>query len=130
MAGKIKAETGRGNPMAINYKILDGLRRRRSEHENHLIDCLVAGRVSRREFMRHGSVLGLSLPYLASVATAIGIEVPTRRAWAGSPGGTVRMAQIVPAAAIDPVKNRRWRRRYRALAGGGDLGPVRQKSDR
>ena len=90
--------------MAINYKILDGLRRRRSEHENHLIDCLVAGRVSRREFMRHGSVLGLSLPYLASVATAIGIEVPTRRAWAGSPGGTVRMAQIVPAAAIDPVK--------------------------
>jgi len=90
--------------MAINYKILDGLRRRRSEHENHLIDCLVAGRVSRREFMRHGSVLGLSLPHLASVATAIGIEVPTRRAWAGSPGGTVRMAQIVPAAAIDPVK--------------------------
>ena len=90
--------------MAINYKTLDGLRRGRSEHENHLIDCLVAGRVSRREFMRHGSVLGLSLPYLASVATAIGIEVPTRRAWAGSPGGTVRMAQIVPAAAIDPVK--------------------------
>ena len=90
--------------MAINYKTLDGLRRGRSEHENHLVDCLVAGRVSRREFMRHGSVLGLSLPYLASVATAIGIEVPTRRAWAGSPGGTVRMAQIVPAAAIDPVK--------------------------
>ena len=90
--------------MAINYKTLDGLRRGRSEHENQLIDCLVAGRVSRREFMRHGSVLGLSLPYLASVATAIGIEVPTRRAWAGSPGGTVRMAQIVPAAAIDPVK--------------------------
>jgi peptide/nickel transport system substrate-binding protein len=104
MAGKIKAVTGRGNPMAINYKTLDGLRRGRSEHENHLVDCLVAGRVSRREFMRHGSVLGLSLPYLASVATAIGIEVPTRRAWAGSPGGTVRMAQIVPAAAIDPVK--------------------------
>ena len=90
--------------MAINFKALDALRRGRSEHENHLIDCLVAGRVSRREFMRHGSVLGLSLPYLASVATAIGIEVPTRRAWAGSPGGTVRMAQIVPAAAIDPVK--------------------------
>jgi peptide/nickel transport system substrate-binding protein len=104
MAGKIKAVTGRGNPMAINHKTLDGLRRGRSEHENHLIDCLVAGRVSRREFMRHGSVLGLSLPYLASVATAIGIEVPTRHAWAGSPGGTVRMAQIVPAAAIDPVK--------------------------
>jgi peptide/nickel transport system substrate-binding protein len=90
--------------MPISFKALDALRRGRSEHENHLIDCLVAGRVSRREFVRHGSVLGLSLPFLASVVTAIGMEAPTRRAWAASPGGTVRMAQVVPAAAIDPVK--------------------------
>ena len=90
--------------MAINYKTLDGLRRGRSEHENHLVDCLVAGRVSRREFMRHGSVLGLSLPYLASVATAIGLETRPRAAHAAAAGGTVRIAQIVPAAAIDPVK--------------------------
>jgi peptide/nickel transport system substrate-binding protein len=90
--------------MPINFKALDALRRGRSEHDNHLIDCLIAGRVSRREFMRHGSVLGMSLPFLASVATAIGMEAPTRRAWAANPGGTVRIAQIVPAAAIDPVK--------------------------
>ena len=90
--------------MAINYKILDALRRGRSEHENHLIDGLVAGRVSRREFMRHGSVLGLSLPFLGSVTAAVGMAAPSRRAWAGTPGGTVRIAQIVPAAAIDPVK--------------------------
>jgi len=90
--------------MPINFKALDALRRGRGEHDNHLIDCLVAGRVSRREFMRHGSVLGMSVPFLASVTVAIGMETPIRRAWAANPGGTVRIAQIVPAAAIDPVK--------------------------
>src|SRR4051812_14469533 len=90
--------------MPINFKALDALRRGRGEHDNHLIDCLVAGRVSRREFMRHGSVLGMSVPFLASVTVAIGMEPPIRRAWAANPGGTVRIAQIVPAAAIDPVK--------------------------
>jgi peptide/nickel transport system substrate-binding protein len=90
--------------MAINYRLLDALRRRRSEHENHLIDGMVAGRVSRREFMRHGSVLGLSLPFLGSVATAVGLAGAPRLARAGTPGGTIRIAQNVPAAAIDPVK--------------------------
>jgi peptide/nickel transport system substrate-binding protein len=90
--------------MAINYRLLDALRRGRSEHENHLIDGLVAGRVSRREFMRHGSVLGLSLPFLGSVATAVGYAVTPRAARAATPGGTIRIAQNVPAAAIDPVK--------------------------
>jgi peptide/nickel transport system substrate-binding protein len=90
--------------MAINHKTLDALRRGRSAHENHLIDMLLAGRVGRREFLRHGSVLGLSLPYLASVAVAIGLEVRARPARAAGAGGTVRVAQVVPAASIDPVK--------------------------
>ncbi len=90
--------------MRIDYKALDALRRGRSDHENHLIDGFVSGRVGRREFLRHGSVLGLSLPYLCSVAAAVGVTVRPRPAHAGAPGGTVRMAQIVPAAAIDPVK--------------------------
>ena len=90
--------------MAINYKFLDALRRGRSAHENHLIDGLVSGRVSRRAFMRHGSVLGLSAPFLASVAVAVGFPAAPRRARAASSGGTVRVAQTVPAASIDPVK--------------------------
>ncbi|HET6618372.1 MAG TPA: ABC transporter substrate-binding protein [Dongiaceae bacterium] len=90
--------------MTINYKFLDALRRGRTAHENHLIDGLVAGRVSRREFMRHGSVLGLSLPLLGSVAAVVGYAVTPRVARAGTPGGTIRIAQNVPAAAIDPVK--------------------------
>ena len=91
--------------MAINYRLLDMLRRGRSEHENHLIDGLVSGRVSRREFMRFGSVLGLSAPLLGGVATAVGYQVVSpRAARAATMGGTIRVGQIVPAAAIDPVK--------------------------
>jgi len=90
--------------MAIKYKHLDALRRGRSEHENHLIDGLVAGRVSRREFLRYGSVLGLSAAFLASVTTAVGFSIAPRPARAAATGGTIRVAQIVPAAAIDPVK--------------------------
>ncbi len=90
--------------MTINFKLLDALRRGRSAHENHLIDGLIDGRVSRREFMRHGSVLGLSLPFLGSVAAAVGYSAMPRLARAAAPGGTIRVSQTVPAAAIDPVK--------------------------
>ena len=89
--------------MAINRKDLDALRRGRSEHENHLIDGLVSGRVGRREFLRYGSVLGLSAPFLGAVAATVGFSVAPRPARAAA-GGTIRVAQVVPAAAIDPVK--------------------------
>ncbi|HEY3144975.1 MAG TPA: ABC transporter substrate-binding protein, partial [Dongiaceae bacterium] len=90
--------------MRIDFKRLDALRRGRSEDDNHLIDGFVAGRVSRREFMRHGSILGLSLPFLGSISAAIGLAGTPRLARAGTPGGTLRVAQNVPAASIDPVK--------------------------
>jgi len=90
--------------MAINYKHLDALRRGCSELENHLIDGLAAGRVSRREFLRHGSVLGLSAAFLGSVTAAVGFSTAPRPARAAAAGGTIRVAQIVPAATIDPVK--------------------------
>jgi peptide/nickel transport system substrate-binding protein len=90
--------------MTINYKLLDLLRRGRTEHENHLIDGLVDGRVSRRDFMRFGSALGMSLPLLGTVSGAVGLAGLPSFARAQTPGGTIRVAQIVPAAAIEPVK--------------------------
>ena len=89
--------------MAIKYRLLDILRRGRSAHQNHLIDGLLAGRVSRREFLRYGSVLGFSAPLLGSITAAVGYSVSSRPARAAT-GGTIRVAQIVPAASIDPVK--------------------------
>ena len=90
--------------MAINYKFLDALRKARTEHENHLIDGLISGSVSRREFIRWGSVLGMSAPLLGSLTAAAGFTAMPRLARAGTPGGTIRYGQIVSAGAIDPVK--------------------------
>lgn len=88
--------------MPINFKRIDILRRGRSAHENHLIDGLLAGRVDRRDFLRHGALLGLSLPFLGSVAATVGLAGAPRRAYAQG-GGTIRAAHSVPAAAIEPV---------------------------
>jgi len=90
--------------MTINFKLLDALRKGRTEHENHLIDGLVSGRVSRREFIRFGSVLGMSLPFLGSVTGAVGLGGLPAPARAQAKGGTIRLGMQVPAAAIEPVK--------------------------
>jgi peptide/nickel transport system substrate-binding protein len=89
--------------MRKDSRTIDMFRRGRSEFENHLIDGLVDGRVSRREFLRHGSVLGLSLPVLGSLVAAAGLGSTSRPARGGTPGATIRVATTVPAAAIDPV---------------------------
>src|SRR5689334_14484733 len=89
--------------MAIDYKFLDALRRRLQPHESHLIESFVAGRANRRDFLRHGSVLGLSLPVLGGVAGMMGVGLRSKAARAASSGGKLRMGQIVPAGAIDPV---------------------------
>jgi peptide/nickel transport system substrate-binding protein len=89
--------------MAIDYKLIDALRRRLQPHESHLIEGFIAGRVNRRDFLRHGSVLGLSLPLLGGVAATMGVGFAPKAARAATPGGKLRMGQIVPAGAIDPV---------------------------
>ncbi|MGH6940945.1 ABC transporter substrate-binding protein [Hypericibacter sp.] len=89
--------------MAKDYRLLDLFRRNRTEHENHLIDGLLDGRVNRREFLRHGAVLGMSVPLLGSIAAAAGVGGWPNFARAASSGGTVKIAMTVPAAAIEPV---------------------------
>ncbi|TPI16300.1 ABC transporter substrate-binding protein [Mesorhizobium sp. B4-1-3] len=89
--------------MRKNYRILDLLRRGRTPLENHLIDGLIDGRISRREFVRHGSLLGLSLPLLGRIGMAAGFGAAPSLARAGAPGATIRVGSSVPAAAIDPV---------------------------
>ncbi|MER8410939.1 MULTISPECIES: ABC transporter substrate-binding protein [unclassified Mesorhizobium] len=90
--------------MSKNYTILDLIRRNRTPLENHLIDGLVDGRVSRRDFVRHGSLLGLSLPLLGRIGMAAGLSgMPSLARAQGAPGATIRVASSVPAATIDPV---------------------------
>ncbi|MDX8490105.1 ABC transporter substrate-binding protein [Mesorhizobium sp. VK22B] len=90
--------------MSKNYRILDLIRRNRTPLENHLIDGLIDGRVSRRDFVRHGSLLGLSLPLLGRIGMAAGFgAAPSLARAQGAPGATIRIGSSVPAAAIDPV---------------------------
>ena len=87
-----------------NDRMVTGIRRRLTEIENDLVDELTSGRIDRREFLRHGSVLGLGLPLLTSLAGALGyagLGAPAARAAAA--GGTIRCATSLPAGAIDPV---------------------------
>jgi peptide/nickel transport system substrate-binding protein len=84
-------------------KVIDAVRRRCNEVENDLIDELLAGRIDRREFLRHGTVLGISTPLLLGVMAGLGFAVAPLRSRAAAGGGRVRVAQTVPAGAIDPV---------------------------
>src|SRR3954451_21580714 len=51
---------------------VDAIRAQSSELENHLIDEYKAGRGSRREFVRRGSVIGMSIALVSFLASACG----------------------------------------------------------
>ena len=88
--------------MSRDLRFVDAVRRRRNPLEAHLIDGLVDGRVGRREFVRHGSLLGLSLPLLGAITASLGMAGLIRPVRAAT-GGTLRIGQQVPAAAVEPV---------------------------
>jgi peptide/nickel transport system substrate-binding protein len=93
---------------------VDEIRKERSELENHLIDEYAWGKISRREFVRRGTVVGMSIPMLSFIAAACGGDDedggeaaptgPTETA-AGNlqPGGTIRVALIQPTTEPNPL---------------------------
>jgi peptide/nickel transport system substrate-binding protein len=102
--------------MASDLRKLDPIRARSSELENHYIDELVAGRISRRDFVRKGAVIGMSTGLMGAILAACGganNSATTSAAAtggaastpAGTPtkGGTLKLAQQTPAAAINPL---------------------------
>jgi peptide/nickel transport system substrate-binding protein len=90
---------------------LDRLRSGRTELENHYIDELVNGNVSRRDFLRKGSTIGMSVPLLGAILAACGASSPatsssaskTTAAAPATKGGTLRIAATAPAAAVNPL---------------------------
>ena len=90
---------------------VDEFRRRSSEVENNLIDALSAGRISRKEFIRRGTVLGLSLSALSFIASACGGDDDDESATGGTgttegqanAGGTLRTGIISPAIELNPL---------------------------
>ena len=110
---------------------VDGIRKGSSELENHLIDEYKAGKISRRDFVRRGTVVGMSIPLLSFLATACGGDdggeaapppaepapppaetgaaPPAEPPPAESPpppataGGALRTGIIAPAGALNPL---------------------------
>src|SRR5436309_3721062 len=95
---------GRGSMTSSNQE-LDRLRQGRSEVENHYIDELVAGRLNRRDFLRRGSMVGMSVPLLGAILSACGSSASssTTPPPAAKRGGTLRVAISTPAAAVNPL---------------------------
>jgi peptide/nickel transport system substrate-binding protein len=95
-------------------------RRRRNDIENHIVDEYVAGRIDRREFIRRGTVAGLSLPMISFLIAACGGANDTNSAssaavgsgsstaaatGATKTGGTIRLGITTPSTEVDPVLN-------------------------
>ncbi|MBV9605187.1 MAG: ABC transporter substrate-binding protein [Solirubrobacterales bacterium] len=95
--------------MKPNDSELDRLRQGRSELENHYIDELVSGSLSRRDFLRRGSTIGMSVPLLGAILAACGSSSSksssggTSAAAPATKGGTLRVASVTPAAAVNPL---------------------------
>ncbi|HEX3963735.1 MAG TPA: ABC transporter substrate-binding protein [Trebonia sp.] len=89
---------------------LSRFRRGHGEIANHVIDEFAAGRISRREFIRRGTVIGISIPVLDAILTACGSSPsspsPSSSSGtgaAGKPGATINAGIVVPTAAINPL---------------------------
>jgi peptide/nickel transport system substrate-binding protein len=86
---------------------LDRLRAGRTELENHYIDELLAGHLSRRDFLRRGSIIGMSVPFMGAVLAAgspsVAAAKTAPRARVARRGGTMRIAAQTPAHAVNPL---------------------------
>ncbi|MBO0775543.1 MAG: peptide ABC transporter substrate-binding protein, partial [Actinobacteria bacterium] len=96
-----------GRSPDIDHRRLDKLRRGRGPVAEHVIDEYVAGRLSRRDFLRRGSMVGLSMPVLGGILAACGGSGGTPSSGGtgakGKPGATIKAGMYVPAGAINPI---------------------------
>ena len=91
--------------MNADHRRLDRLREGQGDIGNHVIDEFVAGRMSRRDFIRRGSVVGISLPLLGAIISACGSSSTSSApsSSTGKSGATIKAGITVPTGAINPV---------------------------
>jgi peptide/nickel transport system substrate-binding protein len=86
---------------------LDQLRTGQTEVGNHVIDEFVAGRLSRRDFLRKGAVVGIAAPVLGGVLAACGSSsspaATSPSPGAGQAGATIKVGIVTPTASINPL---------------------------
>jgi peptide/nickel transport system substrate-binding protein len=105
----------------IDHGRLGRVRQGQGEIINHIIDELAAGRLSRRDFIRRASVVGISAPLLGSILAACSSSSLTEIFGAGSSstpsssssatsasargkaGAVIKAGIITPTGAINPL---------------------------
>ncbi|CAG9189568.1 Peptide ABC transporter substrate-binding protein [Paraburkholderia tropica] len=82
----------------------DALRRHADAPGNHAIDEFQAGRLTRRELLRHLSLLGLSGLAVTAGGLLAPRDVRAQNAKPATPTSqTIRVAHLMPAGAVDPL---------------------------
>jgi peptide/nickel transport system substrate-binding protein len=93
----------------IDHNRLGQLRQGQGDVANHIIDEFAAGRLSRRDFIRRGTVVGISMPLLGSILAACGSTASSSSpsggssSAAGKPGAVIKAGIVTPTASINPV---------------------------
>src|ERR1700744_1993382 len=90
-----------------NQRRLGELRHGQGESPTHIRARSAAGRLSRRDFVRRATVVGISAPVLGSVLAACSSSSPSTAKGGstatGAPGAVLRVGIVTPTAAINPV---------------------------
>ncbi len=97
----------------MNWNLLDRVRRNSTPLEVDLIDHYAANKISRRDFIRRGTILGLGMTSMSAVIAACGGDTATTTTAGGvattqgggtpQAGGLFRMGTQTPASALDPI---------------------------
>jgi len=93
----------------VDHSRLDDLRAGQGEIANHVIDEFVAGRISRRDLLRRGAVVGISLPVLSGILAACGGSSTSSKPSGGGgtsaagANATIKAGIITPSGDINPV---------------------------
>ena len=84
---------------------LSRLRSGQNEIANHVIDEFMAGRLTRRELLRRGALVGISAPVLGGVLAACGSSPSSSssKSSSGLSNATINVGIITPAGAINPL---------------------------
>jgi peptide/nickel transport system substrate-binding protein len=95
----------------IDRSRLGRLQQSQGEIANHIIDEFAAGRLSRRDFIRRATVVGISAPALGAILAACGSSSSSSSSSApgasssatGAAGAVIKAGIVTPTATINPV---------------------------
>ena len=98
----------------MDFKAFDRARRSTGPLQVDLVEAYAQGRISRRGFLKRGTVLGLSLPFMGAIISACGSDdnggstsgtgtTPTTGGGTAVTGGTIKVASQSPSNPLDPV---------------------------